>query len=300
MWLILAFASAGLLGFYDVAKKQALKENAVLPVLLLNTFFSTLLFSPILASAVGGWDWFSSTPFHCGVGTLGGHILVAGKSLIVLLSWICGYCALKHLPLTIVGPINATRPVMVLMGAMLIYGERLNVYQWIGVVLAIFSLFLLGLSSRKEGVDFGHNRWIWLLGAAAVLGACSGLYDKFVSRQLDPMFVQSWYTLYQFSMMSVAVAILWLPLRGRTTPFRWSWAIPLISLFLSAADLCYFFSLSHSEAMISVVSMVRRGSVVVSFLFGALLFRERNLKAKIIDLALILIGMIFLWIGSMA
>ena len=47
MWLTLAFASAALLGFYDVAKKKALTENAVLPVLLLNTLFSTLLLSLI-------------------------------------------------------------------------------------------------------------------------------------------------------------------------------------------------------------------------------------------------------------
>ena len=299
MWLLLAFCSATLLGFYDVSKKQALKDNAVLPVLLLNTLFSSLLFLPIILSSIGGWGWFSSTPFHCSTGDLYAHGLVVIKSCIVLSSWIFGYFALKHLPLTIVGPINATRPVMVLVGAMLIYGERLNAYQWVGVLLAIISLFLLSLSSRKEGVDFRKNVWILMLGAAAVLGAVSGLYDKFISRQLEPMFVQSWYTLYQFAMMAVTVAILWIPRRKKTTPFHWSWAIPLISIFLSAADLCYFFALSHDDAMISVVSMIRRGSVVVSFMFAALLFKERNLSAKIIDLILILIGMVFLWMGSM-
>ncbi len=298
MWLLLAFASAALLGVYDVSKKQALKDNAVLPVLLLNTFFSTLLFSPVIVACAGSWNWFEGTPLYCAQADWEAHALVILKSAIVLSSWVFGYFALKHLPLTIVGPINATRPVMVLVGAMLIYGERLNAYQWIGVLLAIVSLFLLGRSSRKEGVDFRHNMWILMLAAAAVLGAVSGLYDKFISRQLEPMFVQSWYTLYQFLMMSVTVAILWLPRRNRTTPFHWSWAIPLISIFLSAADLCYFFALSHDDAMISVVSMVRRGSVIVSFTFGALLFRERNLKAKFIDLVLILIGMLFLWMGT--
>lgn len=216
----------------------------------------------------------------------------------MLSSWVFGYFGIKHLPLTIVGPINATRPVMTLVGAMLIFGERLNGYQWVGVVLAIGSLFLLSRSSRREGVDFRHDVWIYCIAAAAVLGAASGLYDKFITRRLDPVFVQSWYTFYQFWMMSAAVLLIWWPRRRRTTPFHWSWAIPFISLFLSAADLCYLYALSDSEAMISVVSMIRRGSVVVSFGFGALLFRERNLRAKAIDLALILVGMVFLWIGS--
>ena len=271
---------------------------AVLPVLLLNTLFSSLLFLPTILSTAGGWGWFDATPLRCPAGDLHAHLLVVLKSCIVLSSWGFGYFGIKHLPLTIVGPINATRPVMTLVGAMLIFGERLNGYQWVGVVLAIGSLFLLSRSSRREGVDFRHDVWIYCIAAAAVLGAASGLYDKFITRRLDPVFVQSWYTFYQFWMMSAAVLLIWWPRRRRTTPFHWSWAIPFISLFLSAADLCYLYALSDSEAMISVVSMIRRGSVVVSFGFGALLFRERNLRAKAIDLALILVGMVFLWIGS--
>ncbi len=88
------------------------------------------------------------------------------------------------------------------------------------------------------------------------------------------------------------------PRRRTTTPFHWSWAIPLISIFLSLADFAYLMALRDSDAMISVVSMIRRGSVVVSFLCGAVLFHERNLRSKAVDLAFILAGMVFLWLGS--
>ena len=115
---------------------------------------------------------------------------------------------------------------------------------------------------------------------------------------LDRMVVQSWYNIYQLFMMGAVIALLWLPKRKTTTPFHWDWCIILISIFLSAADFVYFYSLSLEGAMISIVSMVRRGSVVVSFLCGALFFREKNLKSKVVDLALVLIGMIFLYLGS--
>lgn len=298
MWLSLAFASAALLGLYDAAKKKALTGNAVLPVLLLNTFFCSLFFLPAILSAECGFGWFDGTVLESSCGTLRAHGLVVLKSAIVLTSWIFGYFGMKHLPLTIVGPINATRPVLVLLGALLIFGERLNASQWAGVLLALVSLFLLGRSSRREGVDFAHNRWILCIAAAALTGAASGLYDKYIMTRLDPVFVQSWYNLYQFLMMAVVVGILWWPRRGHTTPFRWSWAIPFISIFLSAADFAYLYALRDPDVMISVVSMIRRGSVVVSFLCGALLFRERNLRAKALDLVLILVGMFFLWLGS--
>lgn len=298
MWLTLAFTSAALLGLYDVAKKRALTDNAVLPVLLLNTLFSSLLFAPVIVAAECGLGWFDGTLLESVPGDAHAHALVALKSAIVLVSWVFGYFAMKHLPLTIVGPINATRPVMVLVGAMLLFGERLNGYQWVGVALALLSLFLLSHSGRREGVDFAHNVWILCIAAAAVMGAVSGLYDKYIMARLDPVFVQSWYNFYQLLMMGTVVGLLWWPRRRTTTPFHWSWAIPLISIFLSLADFAYLTALGEEGAMISVVSMVRRGSVVVSFCCGALLFHERNLRAKALDLLFILVGMFFLWLGS--
>lgn len=298
MWLTLAFASAALLGFYDAAKKKALTGNAVLPVLLLNTLFSTLIFLPAILSSELRLGWFDGTLLAAEPGTARAHALVLVKSAIVLVSWVFGYFGMKHLPITIVGPINVTRPVMVLVGAMLLFGERLNAWQWAGVLLALLSLFLLSRSSRREGVDFGHNLWILFVALSAVTGAVSGLYDKFIMSRLDPVFVQSWYNLYQLAMMAVVVGIAWWPRRKTMTPLRWSWAIPLISIFLSLADFAYLFALREPDAMISVVSMIRRGSVVVSFLCGAVLFRERNLRSKAVDLAFILLGMACLWIGS--
>ena len=305
MWLLLAFVSAALLGVYDASKKSALKDNAVLPVLLLNTVFSTLIFSPFIIDSITGNGWFSGTmldsaPYsgHQAGTALHAHILVLIKSFIVLTSWIFGYFGLKHLPITIVGPINATRPVMVLVGAMLIFGERLNWCQWTGVVLAVISLFLLSRSSKKESVDFTHNKWILFVAIAAIVGAVSGLYDKYIMTELSPMFVQGWYNFYQMILMGIIIAIMWYPHRKSTTPFHWSWAIPLISIFISAADFAYLTALNQPDSMISVVSLVRRGSVIVSFICGVLIFHEKNLKAKALDLALILAGMVFIWIGS--
>ena len=297
MWVALAFLSALLLGFYDVAKKRALIGNAVMPVLLLNTLFSSLFFLPFIISSAGGFGWFDNTFFDIPQGDIHAHAMVFIKSAMVLTSWIFGYFGMKHLPITIVGPINATRPVLTLLGAMLIFGEQLNGWQWAGVMLALFSLLLLSRAGKSEGVDFRHNIWVLSVAAAAIVGACCGLYDKHIMRTLDPMFVQGWYTLYQFAMMAVVVAVLWLPKRAEK-PFHWSWAIPLISLFLTCADIAYLTALSKEGALIAVVSMIRRGSVIVSFSCGAILFHEKNLRTKALDLAFILIGMILLYIGS--
>ena len=296
MWVALAFMSAALLGCYDFFKKVSLKDNAVLPVLFLNTLFSALLFLPfILLSGSGvigdGVLYVPSVDLHT-------HLFLMLKAVIVLSSWICGYFAMKHLPITIVSPIQATRPVMVLLGALLIFGEQLNLYQWIGVSVAIVSFFLLGKSGKREGIDFRRNKWVAFVVAAAMLGAASALYDKFLMSFLQPMLVQSWFNIYQSVIMAAIVLLLWYPTRKKTTPFKWRTSILFISLFLGVADFCYFSALAEHGALIAVVSMIRRGSVLVSFAFGAMVLREKNLKSKVFDLLLILIGLFFLYLGS--
>ena len=299
MWVAAAFLSALLLGLYDVSKKRSLKGNAVVVVLWLNTLFSTIIFLPVIVNGEFSLGWFDQTPLHSCSGTAVDHLLVCIKAAITLSSWLCGYYAIKHLPLTIVGPVNATRPVVVLVGAMLLFGERLNLWQWGGVLLTIVSLYLLSRAGRKEDISFRNSRHVWALFAAMLLGAVSGLYDKYIisSEGLMPSFVQSWFSVYQLLMMSVIVAIMWLPRRS-IEHFHWSWAIPLISIFVSCADMCYYNALDDADSMIAVVSMIRRSSVVVTFACGALLFGERNLKTKALDLALILVGMVLLAIGS--
>ena len=304
MWLILAFLSAAFLGIYDSLKKKALRENAVIPILFLNTLFSSLIFLPFIILS-GTSDALDGTILHVGSGGWEVHKYILLKAVIVLSSWILGYFGMKHLPLTIVGPINATRPVMVLVGALLVFGERLNAWQWVGVLLAVVSFLLLSRSGKKEGIDFRHDHWIYMIVGAAALGAVSGLYDKYLMAPpeeggvgLDRMMVQSWYNIYQCLMMLLMLLVLWWPRHRETTPFHWDWAIIGVSVFLSTADFMYFYSLSLPSAMISIVSMVRRGSVIVSFLCGAMFFHEKNLRAKALDLALVLLGMIFLYIGS--
>lgn len=305
MWVLLAFVSAFFLGFYDVAKKKSLNGNAVLSVLFCNTIFCAIIFLPFIIISAVSPETVQNTIFNASLSSIysdcreilpvKAHLLVILKAFIVLSSWIMGYYALKHLPITIAGPVNATRPVLVLMGAVVLFGEKLNLLQWGGVIISLFSLFLLSLSGRKEGIDFKSNKWIYVLFGAVITGAVSGLYDKFIMKQLPPLFVQSWFNIYQVPIMGTVLLIM---NRFTASKFQWRWWIPLISLFVSTADFAYFYALSYDDALIAVISMIRRGSVIVSFTAGALLLKEKNLKAKALDLVLILIGLALLCWGS--
>lgn len=298
MWLGLAFVSAFLLGCYDVNKKMSLNGNAVIPVLFFNTLICSLIFVPFVLISYLSPATLQGTMFFVPKVSLQVHGYIVLKAIIVLASWHFAYFATKHLPLTLTGPIKASQPIMTLVGAMLIFQERLNLYQWIGVLLAVTSFFMLSSSGKKEGINFARNKWILFMVFSVVTGSMSGLYDKFLMKSLDPMTVQVWYNFYQCVFMVLVVCFLWYPTRKKTTPFQWRWNIVFISVFLTVADFVYFYALSFPDSMISIVSMVRRSNVLVTFAAGAIFFHEKNLKNKAVDLFLVLLGMVFLYFGT--
>lgn len=298
MWVLLACVSALCLGFYDIFKKLSVKGNDVLMVLMLNTVFGSLYMMPFLAG------WISDGNYGFG-NTLSGHLQILLKSVIVLSSWLLGYYAIKHLPLTVQGPINASRPVIVLVGALLIFGERLNWIQWIGIALGFASLFFISRIGAKEGFSLKHSKWIWMSIGATVLGALSALYDKYLLKSFQPLEVQAWYSFYQCLIMVAAISVMRAAhkkkrdgINGQGDRFKWRWTIPCIALFLTVADVAYFYSLSIDGSMVAVVSMIRRGSVIVSFIYGVVSLHEKNIKQKLIDLGVLLLSLVLLVIGS--
>lgn len=291
MWVLLATVSALCLGFYDVMKKLSLERNNVLGVLFLNTLFGALFMLPVVLTGI----WHGNRGLG---GTLAGHGAILLKSFIVLGSWLLGYASIKHLPLTIAGPVNASRPVLVLVGALLIFGERLNAWQWAGVLLGFWSLFFISRVGGREGFSLRTSRWVWMAIGATSLGAVSALYDKYLMTRFEPLEVQAWYSLYQLIIMGISLGVI-MKIHPSATPLRWRWTIPFIAIFLTVADLAYFYSLSIEGSMIAVVSMIRRGSVIVSFFYGFLVLHEQNIRLKLIDLTILLIGLTFLVIGSM-
>jgi len=298
MWLFLGFISALLLGVYDVAKKVSLQQNAVIPVLFSSVAISSLLLLPFPILSHFFPEMMRQTIFYVPPMTGRAHFFIFLKALLVLASWLFGYFAFKHLPLTIVIPIEATRPLWTLLGALVVFSERLSLYQWIGVSVTLFSFYLFSLVGKREGVVFYRNKWIFFVILAALTGAASGLYDKFLMKEFSRMDVQTYYLFYQTVVMGIIVMILWYPKRKTSAPFQWRNSIIAISVFLTLADFVYFYALSDPVAMISLLTVIRRSGVLVSFTIGAILFHEKNIRLKAVCLLGVIAGTVILLFGK--
>ena len=297
--MLLAIASALFLGIYEVAKKAAVDENAVLPCLLAGSLSGLAVLLPLAALAHQFPNL--ATAFGACAQPLppGGHLLVALKALLVTASWICTYFALKHLPLTLASPVRASAPLFTVLGAVAFFGESPTPRQWAGIGLVFLSYWGFSVLGRKEGIRFGRNPWIWALFLGTLLGAVSGLYDKHLlqSARIPPSALQLWFTLDNALLQLVLVATLWWPQRARSTPFQWRPSVVAVGFLLVLADAVYFRALAAPGALVSVVAMVRRSNVVVSFALGAFFFREQNRTRKLVPLLGVLAGLaLLLWV----
>jgi len=292
MWMYLGLLAALFLGLHNLCKKHAVQGNEVFPVLLgtigsgflvLLPFFIGSLYFPEYTKQIGLYITKISWATH-------GFIFI--KSMIMAASWVLAYQALKHLPITIVTPIRSAGPFFTFIGAILIYQEKPNSSQWIGFFLIIFSVILYSKIGKKEGINFKRNKWIFAIIGATFLGASSGLYDKFLIQNLalNPQTLQFWFCTYTVLILFCILCVTWFPNTEKRKAFKWRWTIVAVGILLQLADYFYFKALQDPDALIMLLSAIKRSQILIAVVIGGLVFKEKNKRKKLVPLFGIMVG----------
>ena len=296
-WAVASLVSAFFLGCYDLCIKHSVRDNAVLPVLFLANVCSASIWATLMLVQYAAPG---ALPAAFEVAALSGaqHAMLLLKSFIVAVSWVCSYFAVKHLPVSLAAPIRATGPVWTLMGALLVLGERPSGLEMLGIAITLGSFVSLSFAGAKEGIHFHRNKLIaWLL-AGTLVGAISGLYDKFLLGRMGftTATVQAWFSIY-LAALFLPLALGWKLRWWPRQEFHWRWSVLGVSLALLVADFVYFNALRDPDALVSLVSSLRRGSILVAFAGGLLLFREVNGRQKLPAVLGVLAGIVLTILG---
>src|SRR3954468_7909118 len=296
-WIAASLMSALFLGFYELGTKHAVRDNAVLPVLFLANVCSALVWAGLLTLAVISPTALPAS-LHVTPLTASQHLLLLAKSALVATSWVCSYFAIKHLPVSLASPIRATGPMWTLFGAMLLLGERPTWLEGVGVVITLASFLGLSVAGSREGVHFHRDKWFGFLIAGTLLSAASGLYDKFLLGRagFDAATVQCWFSIYLAGLFFPLAAGWKLRLWPRHV-FHWRRSILALPFARLVADFVYFDALRNPDALVSLVSSLRRGSVLVAFAGGLWLFGEVNSRQKFLAVLGVLTGIVLTIVG---
>ncbi len=292
MWMYLGLLAALFLGLHNLLKKHAVQGNEVFPVLLGTISSGFLLLLPFYLGSVWFPEFMVNIQFYITDIPWQTHGYLAIKSAIMAASWLLAYQALKHLPITIVTPIRSAGPFFTFIGAITIYQEKPNGLQWVGFFLIIFSVLLYSKIGKKEGIHFKSNKWIFAIIGATFLGASSGLYDKFLvqSLALNPQTLQFWFCFYTVIIILIILSVTYFPNAEKRKAFTWRWSIPLVGVLLQIADYFYFKALQDPEALIMLLSAIKRSQILIAVVVGGLLFKEQNKRKKLVPLAGIMCG----------
>ena len=279
-WLLWILSSSVCLSMYDLCKKASVKNNSVFPTLFLTTFSGWAVLSLILFFSGKMGAAINIAPKHVL------HLLV--KSFIVGASWTATYLALRTLPITCAAPIRASGPFWTLIGAVLIFAEIPNIIQAIGMAFVMAGCIFFSLSSSKNRAEGGIKAVLLAL-VGTVLGSCSALYDKHLMQGLGilPLTVLWWFLGGMMVMYGVLSVF-------NHKGFQWRLTMPLTGILLTASDAFYFTAISMPESQISVLSLIRRSSIILTFFIGGAIFHEHDIRRKALALAAILVGVILL------
>jgi drug/metabolite transporter (DMT)-like permease len=292
MWMYLGLLAALFLGLHNLCKKHAVQGNEVFPVLLGTLLSGFLLFIPFFIGSIYNPTYFKEIGFYITDIPLQTHGFIFIKSMIMTGSWVLAYQALKHLPLTIVTPIRSAGPFFTFIGAIFIYNEQPNALQWVGFFLIIFSVLLYSKIGKKEGINFKRNKWIFAIIGATFLGASSGLYDKFLIQnlKLNPQTLQFWFCLYTILILLIILSITWFPYKEKRKAFKFRWTIIAVGVLLQTADYFYFKALQDPDALIMLLSAIKRSQILIAVVVGGLVFKEKNKRKKLVPLFGIMLG----------
>ena len=296
-WVALGLLAGLVLGTYDFLTKLALRGKGVLEVVLLSSVLGALVWVPFLlvpptaSQALQPWGLYPA-PLSWSE-----QALVLPKSLMMVATWVLSYYAVKALPLSISAGVRASGPLWTAAGAIVLLGEQLTGWQWLGLAVSMLSYALFSRIGGREGIRFHRDGWVLCMLAATLLSSANALYDKHIlaGLRLDLAAVQAWSALQRGVIALALLPWVWqrLSLRGL---FTRHWAVPAIALAYLAAEYLYLAAVQTEGAMISVISVLRRTNLVMVFGLGALFFQERFIRQKTLAIAGVQAGIVLtLW-----
>ncbi|MCR4586305.1 MAG: DMT family transporter [Lachnospiraceae bacterium] len=274
-WVLLTLFYGLTKGAREIVKKKALEISTVIEVL----FFYTLIGFLMLV-----WDAGNA------VSVIPGRLpLIALKSFVIFVAWICGFKALKSIPLGIYGILDVSRMLFATLLGVIIIGERPGAFQIAGNAIVALGLFMLGLQ-KKDGGGEAKPHYIVLAFISAFLNAVSGTMDKILTKDVTSSQLQFWYMLFLLIFYGLYILL------GRTKmDFKktvknyWIW---ILSLMFILADRALFMANAIPDSKVTVMTVIKQSSVIVTVIAGRLVFKEKGLAYKLLCAAVVLAGIV--------
>ena len=273
LWILFIFIYALLKGSREGMKKMALKKSSSNEILFFYTLTGFIMTIPFSASA------FNLEP----------HLIfwIFVKSAVVCTAWLCAFAALKKMSVSLYGIMDLSRMVFSTFLGVFVLGEVFTTKKAIGVILVTLGLLLVNLKKNTET----KGMTIITLTAALLncfFNAVSGTMDKVLMQYMNSSQLQFWFMLF----MTLIYGVILLVRREKVyiSHLKSNYWIIIMSLSLIIGDKLLFEANASPLSEVTVMTIIKQSSVLVTVLTGWLFFKEKHILYKLFCTAIILSG----------
>ena len=316
VWVYLVLLYGILKGVREILKKKALGRNTVMEVLFLYTLLSFIMLLPTAPKATG-----LSLPQYG---------LVAIKSFVIFLAWLCSFHALSCMPVSLYGVLDLSRVIFSTILGIVFLHEDMPLPRIIGFLLVCTGLYALrGLKNRekeegstevepkesaanvtegqpadepKESATETREQRFWkrvtanptlvvvLAFLSSLFNGISGTMDKVLMKDMSETQLQFFYML--FLVMFYLLYIIATGTKIRTKGMLTNKYVWMLSVAFLVADRALFIACSYPESQVTVMTLLKQAGCVVTIVGGKIFFREKQIKYKLCCAAVIVTGIV--------
>ncbi len=282
MWVLLTLFYGLAKGARDGLKKKALEKGSVMEVLFFHTALAFLFTVPFSK------DIFGIPPIY--------HLWIFIKAFVIFLAWILAFTSIKKMPVSLYGVTDSARMLFSTVIALIFLGEEMTLYKGIGLVLVLSGVVIVNLGSHDndENVKLKYIAFSLL---ACLFNAISGVMDKalMLRGEITASQLQFWYMLYMTLLYGAYILAAKVPLRLSTLKLNY-WIV-LLSLLFVAADRALFVANADPDSQVTVMTLIKQSSVVITVLSGKLFFKEKHILRRSVCAAIVVVGIVVATLG---
>jgi drug/metabolite transporter (DMT)-like permease len=274
-WFNLSLIAGILTGIAGILEKYSVNEKSD-PVIMsaLSCFFAGL-FGLCLAFLVGQYHVYWTLQSILGLST---------SSLIYTLSVFLFFASLKRTEISEFGILNKVGLLVMFMGGIIIFHERLSITQIIGSILVLVSIYILSNKGKSIKLAIGS---IYAL-ISAILGGVASLIDKTIIGYFDSVMYTGLIYLAIF-VWTIPFVIIRIKKHLILPPPKIVQILAVSAIVYSLAAVAYY--LAYKIGPMSLISIVSQLQLPIVVLYGLFVFKEKdNIKQKVFSLICMLVG----------
>lgn len=273
LWIIFVIIYSLLKGSRDGMKKAALKKSSSTEILFFYTLLGLLFVLPFSKDA------FLTPPIYI--------MYSFFKAMVVCIAWLLALMALKSISVSLYGIMDMSRMIFSTFLGVVVLGESLTIQKCVGIATVIIGLLLANLkrtSSTEKTTAFA------LIAALlnCFFNAVSGTMDKALMKDMTSSQLQFWFMF--FSVVIYGFIILLRKEKISVKSLKTNYWVPIMSLSLIVGDRLLFEANADPQSQVTLMTIIKQSSVLVTVLSGWLVFKEKHILYKLMCAGIVLAG----------